>query len=356
MARSHQLSEESDPEQTFLDNPPAALNLDHATTQMLERHNIDTERLTVDHPPTFLPNPVNENTYLGFLLQAANPTLAQDWEDFARSPQCAAMAVVDVLRHYNALNEELATLQEQPEIPVENQELRAQLEMIRAEKAAMQETIRQRNQEARDLKEEIQNLKEDVLAMARQRSVSITPMPTDNTSARPSKAKFPDPPRFDSNKSQNFRAWKTNILNKLRIEARSFPTEQDKIAYIFNRTEGDANMQMQPCMDPESASCYQTAEEALHHLDAIYADPFLKEKANNDYARLQMFSDETFENFFSRFTKLATEAEISRELRFDGLWQRLTYTLQTELNLVKFTFDGNVDKLASAYRGQDNIR
>ncbi|KAK0637674.1 hypothetical protein DIS24_g10595 [Lasiodiplodia hormozganensis] len=257
------------------------------------------------------------------------------------------IAVIELARSHDHLCQAEPENDDPTRLQLEVRNLRESLAAENTEKLAAQT-------QAATLTTEVAKLKEDILHMARARGTA-SPAPVATSSSK-SKAKFPDPPRFSNNKSLNFRAWKANVLNKLRIEARSYELEQDKIAYIFSRTEGEANQHMIPRMDETSPLAYQTADDVIKHLTQVFSNPFMKEKALTDYFRLRMFSNESFEDFYSRFTKVATEAEVPATSWFHDLWMRLTNTLQLEIQPIKTTLNENVEQLASVCRAQDHIR
>ena len=84
--------------------------------------------------------------------------------------------------------------------------------------------------------------------------------------------------------------------------------DEAKAAYIISRCEGKAAKHLRPALrigiydkDPEGFMVF---------LQDLFNDPHLKRKAQAAFKCLQMQCNKPYKEFYLRFSKLATEAEI----------------------------------------------
>ena len=150
-------------------------------------------------------------------------------------------------------------------------------------------------------------------------------------SERPDKrsAKMPDPPKLSDGKNPTFDGWYVKIKNKLRVNADYYPTEDDKIAYIFDRTEGDAATHLEPRMT-DNLNPFKNAGEVLEYLRTIYVDPHRELNAREEYRTLIMGRLD-FHDFHTKFRQLATRAAIPTASWKDDLFSKLTFDMQRAL-------------------------
>ena len=140
--------------------------------------------------------------------------------------------------------------------------------------------------------------------------------------------KIPDPDELDNGVEPTFESWRLQIRDKLRVHSDSFPVEEDKMAYIFNRTKGDTKKHLEPRYKPESEDPFLTGQEMIDYLASIYKDPYEVQNARFEYKGLMMKPTETFATFHTRFLYLAGQGKIPRDDLCPDLFDKLTLELQ----------------------------
>ena len=143
--------------------------------------------------------------------------------------------------------------------------------------------------------------------------------------------KRPDPKELSDGTDPTFESWRILVRGKLRANADHFPTDEDKMDYVFGRTTGKAQKHLLPRFDEDSPARFTTADEMIQYLAARYINPNKVRDARYDYGKLLMKSSETFADFQTTFLHLAGEGQIhSDNLRLD-LYDKLTTQLQERL-------------------------
>jgi hypothetical protein len=146
--------------------------------------------------------------------------------------------------------------------------------------------------------------------------------------------KLPDPPVLTDGKDPKFTDWLSKMKAKLRANADHYTTEDLRMAYVENRTGGDAARHLAPYLEDEEHQ-FQTAKEMLDCLAAIYLDPNRRENARSDFKKLTMKDNEDFHLFLTKFLHLSSEAKVPKENLAEELRDRLTMQLRT-LTLVSY--------------------
>jgi hypothetical protein len=167
--------------------------------------------------------------------------------------------------------------------------------------------------------------------------VPLSPAHPDNTSVATSSytaqwsKKRPDPKELSDGVDPTFESWRILMKGKLRTNADHFPTEEDKMDYVFGRTTGKAQKHLLPRFDEDSPTRFTTAEEMIQYLAPRYINPNKVRDARYDYGKLFMKAGEPFADFQTTFLHLAGEGQIhSDNLRLD-LYDKLTTQLQERL-------------------------
>ena len=224
----------------------------------------------------------------------------------------------------------------------ENQEL--------TDVAQLQELIRTMAQERQADREQITQLLSQITALTAANMPNYSPGPTPNraidsigheipsttpVSSRSNDTKYskkrPDPPTFTNGVDPVFESWKIQMQAKLRANVDHYPTEEDKMEYIFSRTLGDAQKHLLPKFDEDSPIRFTSTKEMFQHLASIYVNPNKVRDAQFEYHRLRMQTDQTFSEFQTIFLHLAGEGQVPRtSLRLD-LYDRLPPYLQRML-------------------------
>ena len=224
----------------------------------------------------------------------------------------------------------------------ENQEL--------TDVAQLQELIRTMAQERQADRQQIAQLLSQITALTAANMPNYSPGPTPNrpmdsieretpstttVSSRSNDTKYskkrPDPPVFTNGIDPIFESWKIQMQAKLRANADHYPTEEDKMEYVFSRTGGDAQKHLLPKFDEDSPVRFTSTKETFQHLAAIYVNPNKVRDAQFEYHRLRMQATQTFSEFQTTFLHLAGEGQVPKpSLRLD-LYDKLPPHLQRML-------------------------
>ena len=228
---------------------------------------------------------------------------------------------------------------------------------IAAESGDIEETNPQEFSEVAILKKQIQLLQE---AHSRQQAQTqqdlkmiITLMQTSQTAGSqiPSlikttrSAKIPDPTKLSNRSLLKFKHWEITIHTKLCVNHDHFETEEAKIFYIYNRTEGDAQEHLYSHCKPDALQPFKTASEVIQYLAKIYRNPYRVRNAGLEYQTLKMKISQLFHEFKTRFLQLADEAKIAENLRFYNLYDKLTISLQDTVKINLRSYSDNLEML-----------
>jgi hypothetical protein len=96
-----------------------------------------------------------------------------------------------------------------------------------------------------------------------------------------------DPDKLDDGTSPSYIAWRSLLRGKLSANADWWPTEQDRIYYVFSRTEGKAQKYLEPRIDEDSLDPWMTVDEMLAYLDINFRNHFEAEQAENEFYALK---------------------------------------------------------------------
>jgi hypothetical protein len=143
--------------------------------------------------------------------------------------------------------------------------------------------------------------------------------------------KRPDPPIFTDGVDPTFESWKIQMQAKLRANADHFPSEEDKMEYVFSRTLGDAQKHLLPRFNEDSPMRFVSFREMLQHLASIYVNPNKVRDAQYEYRRLRMDTGQAFATFQTRFLHLAGEGQIPPSSYRLNLFDKLPTHLQRML-------------------------
>jgi len=230
----------------------------------------------------------------------------------------------------NALRDELATAS------AENEQLREQLRAL----TAARETPSSRTQSPDRLASVLEMLAQHLAAS---QAAPATPIVT---AASAKSAKIPDPDTLTNGEDPTFESWKLQVLDKLEVNADQFPTTRSRMAYVFNRTGGDAQKHLLPRYTEGAANRFASEEEMISHLTSVYEDRFKVQNARLEYKGLMMKVSETFSAFQTRFLHLAGQAQIPTEDQMPDMFDKLTLDLQRAA-LPFYTSAGTLQELSN---------
>lgn len=140
--------------------------------------------------------------------------------------------------------------------------------------------------------------------------------------------KLPDGKPLTDGKDPKFEAWLMNIENKLRVNADHFPTPESRIAYVASRCEGEAQEHILPRFREDATDAYQDVEDLIDHLKLLYLDENRVINARMEMRSLQMRKNDKFQEFLSKFTRLAQDSKLARTEWKEELYYRLSFDMQ----------------------------
>jgi hypothetical protein len=162
-------------------------------------------------------------------------------------------------------------------------------------------------------------------------------MASTNDSRRSKKLSDPNP--LSNGIEPTFEAWRILVKGKLRANADHYPTEEDRMFYVFNRTSGNAQKHLLPRYEEDSCLRFQSATEMIQYLASIYVNPNKIRDARYTYGRLTMKTGQPFAEFQTTFLHLAGEGQVPKEnLRMD-LFDKITAPLQERLAAILVDLD-----------------
>lgn len=186
-------------------------------------------------------------------------------------------------------------------------------------------------------------------------SQSNTPDTEDRENVTPSSqqretkrtTKVPDPQKLDNGVDPTFDRWATSIKGKFIVNHDHFQSEQAKMYYVWDRTQGDAQIHLFPRYQPDAPDPFSTVKEMIDCLREIYTDPNRVRDAKRQYQKLEMRYGQAFHEFKTEFLHLADKAHISRDDRFYDLYDKLTLGLQQQLLNQLDSYEGNLQLLCA---------
>ena len=158
-------------------------------------------------------------------------------------------------------------------------------------------------------------------------------------------AKISDSIKLFNRSLLKFKHWEITIHTKLRVNHNHFETEEAKIFYIYDCTEGDAQEHLYSHCKPDALWPFKTASEVIQYLAKIYRDPYRVRNAGLEYQALKMKIGQPFHEFKTRFLQLADEAEIAENLYFYNLYDKLTISLQNTVKINLQSYSDNLEML-----------
>jgi hypothetical protein len=126
-------------------------------------------------------------------------------------------------------------------------------------------------------------------------------------------AKIADPEKFTDGKAPKLSTWKAALKRKFKGNPELFPSEATKFAYAVSYISGKALEQLEPSLDDEAVSPVDDMESLYAWLDKNYTDPTERDRARNEYDKLDMSQFKDFRDFNSEFNRLATLAQIAEK-------------------------------------------
>lgn len=132
-----------------------------------------------------------------------------------------------------------------------------------------------------------------------------------------------------------FESWKIQLHGQFNSFPDQWPTEADRKLYVFRSTTSTAQLQLEPRMKENSLMPFETVDEMLESLDAIFSDENEATEMRIEYHALMMGEKESFADFRTNFLRLADGASIPLSERLSDIFQKLEPSLQLQVNPIK---------------------
>ena len=147
--------------------------------------------------------------------------------------------------------------------------------------------------------------------------------------------KLPDPKELNKrNEEPLFDQWRAQIEGKFQSNSDHFPTEQDRVNYVYNRTLGDALRYLTPRIRANATDRWATATEMIDYLAIWFTDPNKQLNSQLAFQKLQMGRSDSFEAFHAKFMELASEAETPQASYFSSLLGKVSAQLRNDIKAV----------------------
>jgi len=143
--------------------------------------------------------------------------------------------------------------------------------------------------------------------------------------------KHDDPPKLDDGTSPTYVAWRCLLRGKLRANADWWLTEQDRLHYVFSRTEGKAQSYLEPRIDEGSLDPWLTVDDMLEYLGTVFRNHFEAEQSENAFYALKQAIGQDFHDFHTEFARLASTGHIPSSTWRSHLWRKLNKEFQNRL-------------------------
>lgn len=142
--------------------------------------------------------------------------------------------------------------------------------------------------------------------------------------------KVSDPPTLDDGTEPSYESWTVLLNAKLQKNVDHFVDEEAMVLYIFGKTTGFAQSHLAPHLLADSIDPFTTVQQALDLLDICFQVSDKRARARQEFYEMKQPANQSFQDFFMEFQRLAGLAEIPRSTLFNDMYMRLndTYKLQ----------------------------
>ena len=145
-------------------------------------------------------------------------------------------------------------------------------------------------------------------------------------------AKLPDPPKLTDGVDPTFRKWSMQMESKFEVNHDHFESDRAKVAYIVDRTGGDAYAIIESYLEAGHRS---TPSELIQLLSKRFDDPHRRFKAKDELAKLTMKPFGDFSTHISEFIRLANLAHLTKEQWKEDLHNSLYSKLKSSMILYR---------------------
>jgi hypothetical protein len=170
---------------------------------------------------------------------------------------------------------------------------------------------------------------------------------------KPRYVKWADPKELSDGIEVSWVGWNLDLQAKYRNNDSQFPTEQDRLDYLFRHTSGLARSLLTPHFQPDTETPFSTVQEALQYLQPAFVDPTEKAKATSEYNRLYQNRGELFSSFKMEFMRLAVLSRKPRSQWVDDIYDKLSPALKNQLAPFKVDWGNDFDKATNRISAAD---
>lgn len=143
--------------------------------------------------------------------------------------------------------------------------------------------------------------------------------------------KHEDPQKLGDGTAPTYVSWKSLLRGKLLANSDWWKSEQERIYYVFSRTEGKAQLHLESRIDEENRDPWISVNEILEYLDTVFRDHFEVERCENAFYTLKQSASQDFNEFHVEFARLASVGRIPSDTWRSQLWRKLNREYQNRL-------------------------
>ena len=136
--------------------------------------------------------------------------------------------------------------------------------------------------------------------------------------------------KLDDGSSPTYDAWEIMLQGNLEIYESHWDTERQRMNYIFRQTKGIAQGHLTQRMKLDHPQAFDNFQAMLDWLSSFFKDPNEKETARIAYQKCRMSSNESFNQFYSRFSELSCKARIDPADTLSDLFHKLSTDLHRQ--------------------------
>ncbi len=142
--------------------------------------------------------------------------------------------------------------------------------------------------------------------------------------------KFSNPPVFIHDKKSNIDEWLLAMKNKMNVNKNWYLTKTMKKAYVRTRLEDDVMKHLTSRFKKDIIKSFDSTEKIFDKLNRIFEDSNKRMNAMKGFCRLKQIDQfREFHAFWSKFQRLASDAEIFDELALlKDLKNKMSFDLQ----------------------------
>lgn len=136
--------------------------------------------------------------------------------------------------------------------------------------------------------------------------------------------------KLDDGLNPTFDAWEIMLEGNLDKYDSHWKNERQRMNYMFRQTRGNAQGHLTQRMKRDHPQAFSSLEEMMQWLASFYKDPNEKETARIEYQNCRMLANESFNQFYSRFSELSSKARIDPNDTLSDLFHKLNPDLHRQ--------------------------